>query len=80
MGFIIKQAEQLLVDTGRRCCLCPTLHQVQLHHITPKEEGGTDDIDNAISLCPNCHDMVHKGYATGSISRSYSTSELKLHR
>jgi len=25
----------------------------------PREENGTDEIDNAIPLCPNCHDEVH---------------------
>ncbi len=80
MGFKEKEAEQLLVDTGRRCCICGRLHGVQIHHIIPKEEGGTDDIDNAITLCPNCHDEVHKHYASGQVTRPYTVSELKAHR
>jgi hypothetical protein len=80
MGFNQKKAEELLVATGRRCCICGSLHNVQLHHIFPTEEGGTDDIDNAIPLCPNCHDEVHGRYASGRTTRSYTANELKLHR
>lgn len=60
MGFQERESEKLLAATGRRCCICGLLHRVQLHHIIPREEGGTDDIENAIPLCPNCHDEVHR--------------------
>ncbi len=80
MGFNQKQAEQLLADTARRCCICGTIHSVQLHHIIPREDGGTDEIDNSIPLCPNCHDEVHGRYASGRTTRPYSANELKLHR
>lgn len=42
-------------------------------------EGGSDDIDNAIPLCPNCHDEVHSPYTPGRVTRSYSESELRSH-
>jgi hypothetical protein len=80
MGFDQKEADELLAATGRRCCICGTLHKIQLHHIIPTGEGGTDDIDNAISLCPNYHDEVHSGYAPGRSTRTYTANELKLHR
>lgn len=28
------------------------------HHITPRSEGGADDISNLITLCSSCHDYV----------------------
>jgi HNH endonuclease len=80
MGFKQTDVEELLTQTGRRCCLCGKLHLIQVHHIVPQEEGGTDDITNAIPLCPNCHDEVHRARASGSTTRSYSVQELKLHR
>jgi hypothetical protein len=43
---------------------------LDLHHVTPKKNGGTDDNSNLIPLCPNCHRMCHEG--------QYSESELKL--
>ena len=29
---------------------------VEVHHITPLSEGGTDTLDNLAVLCPACHD------------------------
>lgn len=80
MAFDQGEADNLLAQTGRRCCICKRLHGVQLHHITPREEGGSDDIENAIPLCPNCHDEVHIGYASGRVTRRYTSGELKQHR
>lgn len=76
MSFNAAEAEKLLVDCGRRCCICGRLHRVQVHHIVP----GDDDIENGIPLCPNCHDEVHDKYSPGRTTRSYKPTELKLHR
>ena len=80
MGFNKNDIEQLLADCGRRCCICGNLHKLQVHHIKPKEYGGTDDIENGIPLCPNCHDEVHTDYSSGKTTRTYSEGELKLHK
>lgn len=80
MGFDKKETDQLLADCGRRCCICGLLHRVQVHHIKPKEKGGTDDIKNGIPLCPNCHDEVHTEYSSGKTTKIYSEQELKFHR
>jgi CheY-like chemotaxis protein len=80
MPFKKKDVENLLAATGRRCCICKTLHNVQIHHIVPLENGGDDEIDNAIPLCPSCHDRVHVKSSTGRTTRDYTPEELKLHR
>ncbi len=82
MAFKQEEVEQLLVNTGRRCCICHNYHNVSAHHIFPISEGGTDNIDNAITLCPNCHDVVHEKstLTPGSTTRNYTSNELKLHR
>lgn len=36
----------------------------ECHHIDPLSDGGDDDIFNVVSLCPNCHRMVHYGTKT----------------
>ncbi len=78
MAFKQDDVEKLLTDTGCRCCLCGTLHKVQVHHIAPLYEGGTDDIDNAIPLCPNCRDEVHRGPGYGRTTRIYIEAEHTL--
>jgi hypothetical protein len=80
MAFQPEEVNQLLVETGRRCALCGKLHGVSIHHIKPVAEGGTDDIDNAIPLCPNCHDEIHGSHALGRTTRGYTVNELKKHR
>lgn len=35
------------------------LSQIQVHHITPLSEGGSDDDDNLIVLCEDCHISIH---------------------
>lgn len=80
MGFKTAEAEDLLVRAGRMCAICHRPHGVQLHHIVERSNGGSDDIDNAIPLCANCHDEVHASGASGRVSRKYTVSELKMHR
>ena len=77
MGFPDKQAEELLVATGRKCCICKELHDVQLHHIDHRKDGGLDDIDNAIPLCTRCHNRVHGSKASGVVTRAYTPGELQ---
>jgi hypothetical protein len=38
-----------------RCCRCQEIG-IDIHHIVPQAQGGSDDIDNAAPLCQNCHD------------------------
>jgi len=37
-----------------QCCRCRSFG-IEVHHIIPTKDDGTDDIDNAAPLCPNCH-------------------------
>mgnify|MGYP001577792622 FL=1 len=37
-----------------RCCRCHEIG-IEVHHITPQANGGSDDKDNAAPLCPSCH-------------------------
>ncbi|MBN2379861.1 HNH endonuclease [candidate division WOR-3 bacterium] len=76
MAFKKKEVSELLVKTNRRCCLCETQHDVQVHHIIPLKDGGTDDIDNAITLCIPCHHKIHPE----NFTKSFTPDELKGHR
>jgi 5-methylcytosine-specific restriction protein A len=61
-------AEQTLSRAQGRCELCGSpapfvdLNEepfLEVHHIIPLSEGGTDDLKNTAALCPNCHRAVH---------------------
>jgi len=56
--------------------LCKVCSRVSsdVHHILFKSAGGTDDIDNLIALCRECHNKAH----SGGISREFLKSRLCL--
>lgn len=47
-------------DQGR-CVICGFSLVSDVHHITPRSEGGTDALGNLVTLCPNHHRLVHAG-------------------
>lgn len=55
MGFSEAVKTKVKKNAAFRCCKCQT-SGVQVHHIKPTKDGGSDDIENAAPLCPNCHD------------------------
>jgi hypothetical protein len=32
-----------------------------IHHIIERKNGGTDDLNNLVIVCPNCHRLIHQG-------------------
>jgi hypothetical protein len=38
--------------------------KLEVHHIIFRENGGSDDCKNLITLCKTCHDSLHKGDIT----------------
>jgi len=79
MSTFQTSAEDLLAKCGRRCCICrrfaPT--HLQVHHIKPKGEGGTDETENLIAICVTCHSDTH---TETKLTRRFTARELKMHR
>lgn len=82
MGFSRKIIEECMVKSARHCCVCHRYKGVKLevHHIKPKEQGGQDTIDNAITLCFDCHADAGHYHAKHPRGSKFSPSELKKHR
>lgn len=60
-GFENAKAYVLIRDNYTcQCCKTKrgTLH---VHHIAYRSQGGSDDTDNLITLCENCHKKLHNG-------------------
>ncbi len=57
MSFSAAVRERALVASARHCCVCHRYKgvKVEVHHIVPEAAGGSDDYDNAIVLCFDCH-------------------------
>ena len=82
MSFSPQTVEQVLVACGRHCCLCHKFcgTKIELHHITPRSEGGTDEIDNCVPLCFDCHAEVEHYNTKHPRGRKFTPGELKAHR
>lgn len=51
---------------GTCCELCDynVTEMLVIHHIVERSKGGSDDYDNLLLVCSNCHQEIHKGYRT----------------
>jgi len=53
--FSEKTKKEVKEKAAFRCCRCQSIG-IHVHHILPKEKGGSNEISNAAPLCPSCHD------------------------
>ena len=40
----------------QRCCICHNIG-IEIHHIVPQWDNGTNALENAAPLCPSCHEI-----------------------
>lgn len=56
----VKQA--VLSRDNYTCQICGAKHaKFEVHHIKFKSQGGSNRIDNLVTLCKDCHSKIHKG-------------------
>jgi hypothetical protein len=53
---------EVLARDGYRCRAsgCESAHFLDVHHVIPREQGGTNDPANLITLCAPCHRLIHE--------------------
>lgn len=56
MSFSEKTKLEVKHKTAFRYCRCQSIG-IDVHHIIPEKDSGSDDISNAAPLCQNCHDQ-----------------------
>lgn len=49
---------------------------LQIHHIVPMSEFGTNQSENIICVCPNCHKTLHHLYSMIKSNKNISLSEI----
>lgn len=59
---IIPYRTEILIDHSHKCDICGMDCRVILiiHHALPLSEGGNNNSDNIMVVCPNCHAILHK--------------------
>ena len=66
----------------RHCCLCeePCGTNIVIHHLEQVKNNGSNDIDNAIPLCLECHSDINKYNKDHPIGTDYRIKENKARR
>lgn len=56
--------QQVLERDGHTCQLCGFVasSNLHIHHIMKRSEGGTDHLDNLLTLCPSCHSKADRKF------------------
>jgi hypothetical protein len=53
--------DRVLIAADFTCCVCGEFRfYCDVHHVKPVSEGGTSDIRNLVTLCPNDHRAAHR--------------------
>jgi hypothetical protein len=82
MAFKPSEVTDVLVRCHRRCCICHRYCGIKIEtdHIEPKAEGGSDDIDNCLPVCFECHAEIHSYNDNHPRGRKFRPEELRAHR
>lgn len=82
MAFNRDEVSALLSQCHRRCCICHRFCGVKIEtdHIVPQDDGGSDEIDNAIPVCFECHAEIHSYNDKHPRGRKFQPEELRLHK
>ena len=82
MAFDPKLRTAVLLWCDRHCCLCKKACgvNIEVHHIIPEASDGSNDIDNALPLCFNCHSEVSRYNTEQPMGTKYKPEELKARR
>ena len=54
-----KTRKEVYRRDGYVCALCGNHDTLQIHHVIPRGQGGSDFPENLITLCSKCHAQAH---------------------
>lgn len=65
--------ETVLKRDGYKCIRCGSAEDLDIHHIVPKSQGGSDELSNLRTLCRQCHATEHPDVPVLRASDIHST-------
>src|SRR6185312_232782 len=82
MPFSEKVRTKALLWSDRHCCLCKKDcgPNIEVHHIVQQADKGTNDLENAIPLCFECHGAVCSYNERHAVGTKFKPTELKIRR
>jgi len=72
-----KIREMILNRDGGKCQKCGSNERLEIHHKIPVCQRGSDEVENLITMCFQCHRHMHRGlYSknTRIVNVDYSTA------
>jgi hypothetical protein len=66
--------DRIIRRDGSECLRCGSTQDLEVHHITPTSEGGSDEDGNLATLCKACHKEAH-GESWTDASTVYSSHQ-----
>jgi 5-methylcytosine-specific restriction endonuclease McrA len=51
---------RILERDGWRCQVCGSMQNLQVHHLKLRSRSGSDEEQNLITLCVQCHERMHR--------------------
>jgi len=76
----IETKRLVLHESGYKCAnpVCRTILTIEIHHIEYVSENGSNEPENLLPLCPNCHSLHHQGTIPVESLRSWKMLLLSL--
>jgi 5-methylcytosine-specific restriction endonuclease McrA len=77
-----EQTERLIHSVGTRCSYpnCKETVSLDIHHIIPRQEGGSNRRSNLVVLCPTHHRLADRGAIPKRRLKMYSVSKMEMGR
>lgn len=65
----------ILLEAGYKCAnpVCRHILTLELHHIVWVKDGGKNDPENLLALCPNCHSLHTQGHIAEAAIRKWKS-------
>ena len=51
----IRARDAALDRDDRECQFCSANSDLEVHHVVPRRFGGSDDLENLVTVCKDCH-------------------------